>query len=78
MYGGQVITTRRVDFHIWDGQDELLLEVKARPRLTQEDREQCLRYLQQGRQRICLLVNFGEKPIGRHRLVHTPPDAPQG
>ncbi len=73
-YGGKVVTTRRVDFRVWDDQDQLLLEVKARARLLREDAEQCLRYLQQGGYRICLLVNFGEKPLGRRRLVYTPPE----
>ena len=52
----------------------MLLEVKARARLLREDGEQCLRYLQQARQRICLLVNFGEMPFGRRRFVYTPPE----
>ncbi len=34
--------------------------------------EQCLLYLHQGRYRLCLLVNFGQKPLGLRRFVHTP------
>jgi hypothetical protein len=34
--------------------------------------EQCLLYLHQGKYRVCLLVNFGEKPLGIRRFVHTP------
>lgn len=71
LYDGVVVTRRRVDFLIWDKTDELLLETKARHAILDEDVEQCLLYLQNGNYRVCLLVNFGEKPLGRQRLVHT-------
>jgi hypothetical protein len=29
-------------------------------------------YLYQGNYRLCLLVNFGEKPLGVRRYMHTP------
>ncbi|MDI7277040.1 MAG: GxxExxY protein [Anaerolineae bacterium] len=73
-YGDRLVAALRVDFRVLDDSDELLLEVKARPRLLREDGEQCLRYLQQGRYRICLLVNFGQKPFGRRRFVYSPPE----
>ena len=71
-YDGVVITKRRVDFVIWNGTDELLLETKAKSAVLPEDIEQCLLYLHQGGYRLCLLVNFGEKPLGVRRFVHTP------
>ena len=71
-YDGIVITKRRVDFVIWNGTEELLLEVKAKSAILPEDIEQCLLYLHQGGYRLCLLVNFGEKPLGIRRLVHIP------
>ena len=71
-YDGQVVTKRRVDFLIWDGQDELILETKARSTMLPEDTEQCLLYLTQGGYRVCLLANFGEKPLGKKRFVNTP------
>jgi GxxExxY protein len=71
MYDGVVVTKRRVDFVIWDGQDELLLETKARSQILAEDVEQCLLYLRQGNYRLCLLVNFGQKPLGTRRFVHS-------
>jgi GxxExxY protein len=71
-YDGVVVTKRRVDFVVWSDSDELLLEVKAKSAILPEDVEQCLLYLQQGGYRLCLLVNFGEKPLGIRRLVHTP------
>ncbi len=73
-YGSKVVAALRVDFRVRDDRDVLILEAKAKPRLLRQDGEQCLRYLQQGRYRICLLVNFGQKPIGRRRFVYTPPE----
>ncbi len=43
-YDGVIVTRRRVDFLIWDEQDELLLETKARSAILDEDVEQCLLY----------------------------------
>ena len=40
-----VVTRRRVDFVIWDGEDELILETKARSAILDEDVEQCPLYL---------------------------------
>jgi GxxExxY protein len=71
-YDGRVVTRRRVDFVIWNREGELILETKARSRILDEDVEQCLLYLHQGKYRVCLLVNFGEKPLGIRRFVHTP------
>jgi GxxExxY protein len=71
-YDGQVVTRRRVDFVIWNREGELILETKARSCIRDEDVEQCLLYLHQGKYRVCLLVNFGEKPLGIRRFVHTP------
>ena len=73
VYEGVVVTKRRVDFAIWDDDGhELLLETKARSEILPEDVEQCLLYLHQGGYRLCLLVNFGQKPLGIRRFVHTP------
>jgi GxxExxY protein len=71
-YDGVIVTRRRVDFVVWNGDGELLLETKARSTILPEDVEQCLLYLHQGGYRLCLLVNFGQKPLGVRRLVHTP------
>ena len=71
-YDGVVVTKRRVDFVVWNDTDEMLLEVKAKSVVLPEDIEQCLLYLHQSSYRLCLLVNFGEKPLGIRRLVHTP------
>lgn len=71
-YDGQVVTRRRVDFVVWNGEGELILETKARSQILDEDVEQCLLYLHQGKYRVCLLVNFGQKPLGIRRFVHTP------
>jgi GxxExxY protein len=71
-YKGTVVTRRRVDFVISDGNETLLLETKAKSTILPEDVEQCLLYLHCGGYRLCLLVNFGQKPIGVRRFVHTP------
>ena len=71
-YDGIVITRRRVDFIIGSGDEQLLLETKAVSVIRPEDIEQCLLYLHQGGYHLCLLVNFGELPLGVRRLVHTP------
>jgi len=73
VYEGVVITKRRVDFVVWDDDgEELLVETKARSEILPEDVEQCLLYLHQGGYRLCLLINFGQKPLGIRRMVHTP------
>jgi GxxExxY protein len=73
-YDGIVVTRRRVDFVVWKDGEELLLETKARSAILPEDVEQCLLYLHRGGYRLCLLVNFGQKPLGVRRFVHTPQD----
>jgi GxxExxY protein len=80
-YDGIVVTKRRVDFLIEDGKDQLILETKAASEIKPEDAdarqgqayrvEQCLLYMHQGGYRLCLLVNFGEKPLKTRRFVHT-------
>ena len=71
-FDGIEITRRRVDFVIWDDASTLLLETKAAKTIRPEDVEQCLLYLRNGNFRVCLLANFGEVPLGKQRLVHTP------
>jgi len=71
-YDEVVVTKRRVDFLIWDGSGELILETKARSEILPEDVEQCLLYLHRGGYRLCLLANFGKKPLKVRRFVHTP------
>ncbi len=74
-YDGVVVTRRRVDFVVWDDSEELLLELKARSEILPEDVEQCLLYLHRGGYKVCLLINFGQKPLGIRRFVHTPPSS---
>jgi len=75
-FDGVIVTRRRVDFIIWNDTDELLLETKARSAILPEDVEQCLLYLTKGQYRVCLLVNFGQKPLGIRRFVYTPDKGP--
>jgi len=72
VFEGVVVTKRRMDFALWDDTNDLILETKARSAILDEDVEQSLLYLHQGGYRLCLLVNFGEKPLGVRRFVHTP------
>ena len=71
-YDGVIITKRRVDFVIENRDDQLIVETKAASEIRAEDVEQCLLYLHQGEYRLCLLVNFGQKPLAVQRFVHTP------
>jgi len=71
-YDGVVVTRRRVDFLIEDGADQLIMETKAASQIKPEDVEQCLLYLHPGGYRLCLLVNFGQKPLAVRRFIHTP------
>ncbi len=71
-FDGVEITRRRVDFVVWDDVATLLLEIKSARTVRPEDIEQCLLYLRNGNFRVCLLVNFGQVPLYKKRLVHTP------
>jgi GxxExxY protein len=71
LFDGEEVAHRRLDFRIWDEIAELLLETKARDSLASKDIEQSLSYLQQANFSLCLLVNFGEKPLGIRRFVNT-------
>lgn len=72
VYEGVVITQRRVDFVCWDKDHRALMETKAASTMHPEDVEQCLLYVGKAGERICLLVNMGEKPIRARRFVNTP------
>ncbi len=77
-YDGIVVTKRRVDYVIHDQTSELILETKAASDIKPEDAEQCLLYLHQGNYRLCLLINFGEKPLAIRRFVYTPVQRREG
>jgi GxxExxY protein len=70
-----IITRRRVDFVIEQGAEQLILETKASSEIKAEDVEQCLLYLHQGGYHLCLLANFGQKPLKVRRFVHSPAHA---
>jgi GxxExxY protein len=72
LYDGVEVAQKRVDFRVWDGATELLLETKARNSLSTRDRDQILQYLEIGENQLGLLVNFGEIPLGIRRFVYTP------
>lgn len=70
-YDGVIVTKRRVDFVIEKDGQQLILEMKAASEIKPEDVEQCLLYLHQGKYRLCLLINFGVKPLKVRRFVHS-------
>jgi GxxExxY protein len=76
VFDGVTVTKRRIDFVVFRDDATLIMETKARSLILPEDIEQCMLYLRQGSYSTCLLVNFGEKPLGIRRLVHTAPAAP--
>jgi GxxExxY protein len=76
MFDGRMITKRRVDFLVWTGSQRLILEIKAKHMIDPEDIEQCLLYLRQGNYQTCLLINFGQIPLGKRRFVHS--EKPKG
>jgi len=47
----------------------ILLELKAVPGLTSEQTEQARQYLQDSGCRLCLLINFGTRPVEVQRLL---------
>jgi GxxExxY protein len=71
VYRDVVVTRRRVDFVISAGGEQLLLEIKATTMTRPEDAEQCLLYLKHGGYKLCLLVNFGVKPLSVRRFVNS-------
>jgi GxxExxY protein len=62
------------DFLIRGDSDEMLLEAKARENLEPEDVARSLIHLHQGNYQLCLLVNFGVRPIGVRRFTHAARD----
>ena len=69
---GEVVTRRRADFVIGDGDgNEVLLELKAAGAIQPEDVEQCLLYLQKGGYRVGLLVNLGQRPLAVKRFMNS-------
>ena len=72
VYDGVVVTKRRVDFVCWDATNLSLLETKAASTVRPEDAEQCLLDVTKAEHSLCLLVNFGEKPLKVRRFVNTP------
>lgn len=62
-------TGNRIDFILYD---KILLEIKAKPFLNQEDFSQAKRYLQVLDLQLGLLVNFWSKSALPHRIFALP------
>lgn len=67
-YKGEKLDTRRVDFVV----EEVLVEIKARSELLDQDLIQTLSYLKASGFKIALLLNFGAKRLQSKRLVYSP------
>ncbi len=70
-YDGVLVTDRRVDFVCWDDHNRLLLETKAELTIRPSDVKQSLLFVTKSNEKLCLLVNFGQKPIRPRRFVNT-------
>ena len=65
-YRDQVIGKQRVDFFI----EEVMVELKARSELLDQDFVQTLSYLKASGFKVALLLNFGAKQLVIKRLVY--------
>jgi GxxExxY protein len=65
-YRNQVIGKQRVDFLV----EEVMVEIKARSELLEQDYVQTLSYLKASGFQVALLLNFGAKKLGIKRLVY--------
>jgi GxxExxY protein len=65
-YKGEKIGTKRVDFIV----EGVLIEIKARRELEQQDYVQTLSYLRATGCRVGLLLNFGAPRLGIKRFVN--------
>lgn len=54
------------DFVVYD---KIVLEVKGKKNLFDEDLAQCINYLKVSENKLCLLVNFGEPKLNYKRVV---------
>lgn len=76
-YDGMIVTDRRVDFVCWDEQDRLLLETQAERMIRPSDIKQCLLFVTKSQEKLCLLINFGQKPLRPRRFVNTQAHVPR-
>ncbi|WP_374364518.1 GxxExxY protein [Cloacibacterium sp.] len=49
--------------------DKIILEIKGKRKLAEEDIAQCINYLKVSKNKLALLVNFGEQKLDYKRIV---------
>ena len=49
--------------------DKIILEIKGKSKLAEEDIAQCINYLKVSKNKLALLVNFGEQKLDYKRIV---------
>ncbi len=69
-YKGQKVGRKRVDFVIGQGDDDVMLEVKAKAALEDVDHVQTLSYLKASGYQVGLLINFGGRQLEVRRLAN--------
>jgi len=66
-YDETIVGKRRVDFMV---DDKIVVELKAIAELTDKELNQTLNYLENHRQEVGLLINFGAKSLQFKRLIN--------
>src|SRR5438067_8460097 len=66
-YDEFIVGKRRVDFMV---EDKIVVELKALAELTNKELYQSLNYLENHRQEVGLLINFGAKSLQFKRLIN--------
>ena len=67
LYKGEKVGVYVPDFVI---EDKILIELKAKPMITQEDERQFWRYLKGSSYKLGFLINFGSKRLEVRRRVY--------
>jgi len=67
-YDDTIVGKRRVDFMV---EGKILVELKAIADLTDKELNQALNYLENHRQEVALLINFGAKSLQFKRIINS-------
>ena len=70
VYKGETVGRKRVDFVIGDETGDVMVEIKAKPKLEGVDVVQALSYLKASGYRVGLLLSFGSKKMEIKRLAN--------
>ena len=67
-YDEKIVGKRRVDFMV---EDKIVVELKAIADLTDKELNQALNYLENHRQEVGLLINFGARSLQFKRVINS-------